>query len=218
MQDYRSTFWSLKLETVKKELDANNFETFIVETEEEARSLVLDRIIPSLNAGSVAWGGSTTVREVGLYEPLKEERFGLQVNDTYDRSISREELAERRRRALLADLFITGTNAVTETGILVNLDMIGNRVAAITFGPRWVIIPVGRNKIVPDVAEAMERIRNYAAPANAMKLGLDTPCVKTGVCRDCNSPARICNSWTITEKSFPAGRIKVVLINRDLGL
>ncbi len=218
MQDYRSTFWGLKLETVKKELETNRFEAFVAETEEDARSLVLESIIPALNAGSVAWGGSTTVREVGLYEPLKEERFGLQVNDTYDRSIPREELAERRRRALLADLFITGTNAVTETGVLVNLDMIGNRVAAITFGPRWVIILVGRNKIVPDVDEAMERVRNYAAPANAMKLGMDTPCVKTAVCSDCDSPARICNSWTITEKSFPAGRIKVVLINRDLGL
>ncbi|HET56841.1 MAG TPA: lactate utilization protein [Deltaproteobacteria bacterium] len=218
MQDYRSTFWGLKLETVKKELEANRFEAFVAETEEDARSLVLESIIPALNAGSVAWGGSTTVREVGLYEPLKEERYGLQINDTYDRSIAREELAERRRRALLSDLFITGTNAVTETGVLVNLDMIGNRVAAITFGPRWVIILVGRNKIVPDVDEAMERIRNYAAPANAMKLGMDTPCAKTAVCNNCDSPARICNSWTITEKSFPAGRIKVVLINRDLGL
>ena len=116
------------------------------------------------------------------------------------------------------DLFITGTNAVTETGELVNLDMYGNRVAGITFGPRHVVILVGRNKIVPDLEAAMVRIKEYAAPANTMRLDKKTPCVKTSICEECKSPDRICNTWTITQKSFPKGRIKVVLINEVLGL
>ena len=125
---------------------------------------------------------------------------------------------ELRRKSLLADLFITGSNAVTEGGILVNLDMTGNRACAINFGPKHVVILVGRNKIVSELEDAMVRIRNYAAPANAMRLEKKTPCVKTSYCEDCNSPERICNVWTITEKSFPRGRIRVVLINQDLGL
>jgi hypothetical protein len=96
--------------------------------------------------------------------------------------------------------------------------MIGNRVAGITFGPQSVIILVGRNKIVTDLDEAMFRIKNYAAPANAMRLDKRTPCAETSYCQECNTPDRICNSWTITEKSFPKGRIKIVLINEDLGL
>jgi hypothetical protein len=96
--------------------------------------------------------------------------------------------------------------------------MIGNRVAAITFGPRHVIVLVGRNKIVTDLGDAMFRIKNYAAPTNAMRLDKNTPCAKTSFCEDCKSPDRICNAWTITEKSFPKGRVKVVLINEDLGL
>jgi hypothetical protein len=96
--------------------------------------------------------------------------------------------------------------------------MIGNRIGALTFGPRWVIIVVGRNKIVPDLEEAMFRVKNYAAPANAMRLDKKTPCVKTSFCEECKSPDRICNTWTITEKSFPKGRVKIVLINEDLGL
>ena len=153
-----------------------------------------------------------TFGATGLYELLKNNGE-LEVIDTYDRTIPAEELADRRRRALLADLFITGTNAITETGELVNLDMIGNRVAAIVFGPRHVIVLVGRNKIVPDLDEAIFRVKNYAAPTNAMRLDKKTPCAETSYCEDCKSPDRICNAWSIVEKSFPKGRIKVVLIN-----
>jgi hypothetical protein len=153
----------------------------------------------------------------GLYEALKNDK-NVQILDTFDKTISREEGWERRRQALLVDLFITGTNAVTESGMLVNLDMIGNRVGGITFGPKNVIILVGRNKIVSDLEDAMMRIKNYAAPANAIRLNMKTPCVKTSYCEECKSKERICNTWAITEKSFPKGRIKVVLINEDLGL
>jgi hypothetical protein len=95
--------------------------------------------------------------------------------------------------------------------------MIGNRVGAITFGPKHVVILVGRNKIVASLDEALFRVKNYAAPVNAMRLNKKTPCVKTSYCEECKSPDRICNYWTITEKSFPKGRLKVILINQDLG-
>ena len=157
-----------------------------------------------------------TVIASEVYEALKN-RTDLNVIDTYDRTVPPEESMNRRRQALMADLFLTGTNALTETGMLVNLDMFGNRVGALTFGPKNVIVLVGRNKIVDDIEEAMFRIKNYVAPINAARLDKKTPCVKTGYCDDCKSPDRICNTWTITEKSYPKGRIKVILINEDLG-
>ena len=153
----------------------------------------------------------------GLYDRLKDNKE-FEVLDTFDKSGSNAEILERRRQALLVDLFITGTNAITEIGQLVNLDMIGNRIGALTFGPKWVIILVGRNKLVANLDEAMYRIKNYVAPANSMRLDKKTPCAKTSYCEECKSPDRICNTWTITEKSFPKGRVKVVLINEDLGL
>jgi hypothetical protein len=141
----------------------------------------------------------------------------LEFINPFEKGLSEEEMYERGRQALLSDLFFTGTNALTETGILVNLDGWGNRVAALAFGPKYVIVTVGRNKIVPELDDAMYRIKNYAAPVNAMRFDVKTPCVKTSFCADCKSPDRICTAWTITEKSFPKGRIKVILINQDLG-
>jgi L-lactate utilization protein LutC len=217
MENPGDHFWKLRLEEVKKVLEENNFEAHIAEDLPEAKRTVLEDILPNTGARSVSWGGSMTFTATGLYDALKTNK-DLEVLDTYDKSVAREEVLERRRRSLLVDLFITGTNAVTESGMLVNLDMIGNRVGGITFGPRNVIILVGRNKVVPDLDGAMLRIKNYVAPVNAMRLDMKTPCVKTSFCEDCKSPNRICNTWTITEKSFPKGRIKVVLINRDLGL
>ena len=201
---------------LKEVLDANNFETFIVGNTDEAKSIVLEKIIPELAPKSVSWGGSITFVATGLYDLIKKNN-DLNVLDTYDKNLSPEEGLDRRRQSLLVDLFITGSNAVTEAGQLVNLDMFGNRISAITFGPKNVIIIVGRNKIVPDLDEAMFRIKNYAAPVNAMRLDKKTPCAKTSFCDDCKSPDRICNTWTITEKSFPKGRVKVILINQDLG-
>lgn len=210
-------FWQIRLVDIKLSLEANNFDVFIANNAVEARQIVLKQIIPKLGAETVSWGGSMTFIASGLYEAIKNDKK-MKVLDTFDKTISLEEGWERRRQSLLVDLFITGTNAVTESGMLVNLDMIGNRVGGITFGPRNVIILVGRNKIVSDLEDAMMRIKNYAAPANAIRLNMKTPCVKTSYCEECKSKNRICNCWAITEKSFPKGRIKVVLINEDLGL
>lgn len=209
-------YWSLRLADLKETLEANNFEVHIAENGGAARKIVKE-MIPTIGVKSISWGGSMTFAQTGLHQDLKDYQ-GMEVLDTFQKGLAPLEMFELRRRALTVDLFITGTNAVTETGKLVNLDMTGNRVAAITFGPKNVVILVGRNKIVPDLEDAMLRIKNYAAPTNAMRLDKKTPCVKTSICEECRSLDRICNTWTITEKSFPKGRIKIVLINEDLGL
>ncbi len=209
-------YWRIRLTDLKEALDANNFETYIADDSAEAKTIVLEKILPATAPKSVSWGGSMTLISTGLYDELKNNS-ALNVLDTFDKNLSPEDSLERRRQSLLVDLYLTGSNAVTEAGQLVNLDMIGNRVGAITFGPKNVVILVGRNKIVASLDEALFRVKNYAAPVNTMRLNKKTPCVKTSYCEECKSPDRICNYWAITEKSFPKGRIKVVLINQVLG-
>ncbi len=210
-------YWQLRLGSLKEALESNNFEVFIADNAREAGRVVMDKILPKLAPKTISWGGSMTFVATELYDMLKAYPKA-EILDTFDKSVTPEESLERRRQSLLVDLFITGTNAVTRSGELVNLDMIGNRVCGITFGPRNVVVMVGRNKVVEDLEAAIERIKDYSAPVNAMRLNKKTPCAKTGVCEECKSPDRICNSWTFTQKSFPKGRIKVVLINENLGL
>jgi L-lactate utilization protein LutB len=210
-------YWQKRLNEVKKALEDNNFEVFVADNAADASKIVQEEILPKTGAKTVSWGGSMTFIATGLYNSIKDNP-NMEILDTFNKSLSGEEKIELRRRSLLVDLFITGTNAITEMGQLVNLDMIGNRIGGITFGPKHVIILVGRNKIVSDLEDAMYRIKNYVAPINSMRLDMKTPCVKTSHCEECKSPDRICNTWTITEKSFPKGRVKVVLINEDLGL
>ncbi|MDM8553007.1 lactate utilization protein [Desulfobacterales bacterium HSG2] len=217
MDDSIEHYWQMRLESCKKSLEENRFGPFIAKDAAHAREIVLKEILPRIEVKTMSWGDSMTFYDTGLLNIFRRDP-DLDIIETFDSTISREESIERRRQALLADLFVTGTNAVTEKGQLVNLDMIGNRVAGITFGPKHVIIFVGRNKIVPDLEAAMFRIRNYAAPTNAIRHHIKTPCVETSYCQNCKSPQRICNTWTITEKSFPKDRIKVILINGELGL
>ncbi len=216
MKNPIDNYWDLKLESVKENLENNNFEMYTASSADHAKDLALNDIIPQLNAKSVSWGGSMSFVATGLFHVLKDDK-NMEVLNTFDKTLEFEDQMELRRKSLLTDLFITGTNAVTESGQLVNLDMIGNRVAAITWGPKNVLLFIGRNKICPDLDDAMLRIKNYAAPVNTMNLDKNTPCREKGFCHDCSSPDRICNTWTITEKCFPKKRIKVVLINEDLG-
>lgn len=216
MKDPINTFWNLKLASVKDNLENNNFDVFITQTAEEAKDLALKEIIPALNAKSVSWGGSMSFVKTGLFHSLMENK-DMEILNTFDRKLPVEDMMERRRQSLLVDLYITGTNAVTEAGQLVNLDMVGNRVAAMMWGPKNVLLIVGRNKICGDLEEAMYRIKNYAAPVNVMNLDKKTPCLTTGVCHDCAGPDRICNYWSIIEKCFVKKRIKVILVNEEMG-
>lgn len=208
--------WSLRLETVKKALERNRFAVSLVPDVQAAADLVMNTLLPESGAKSASSGGSMTLARTGIMERLAAVP-GLEVIDTRDMTPPAEERIERRRRSLLVDLYLTSSNAVTMDGKLVNLDGTGNRVAALTFGPRKVIVLVGRNKLCDGVHEAFRRVRAVAAPANTLRLTRAVPCVQTGICADCNSPERICNTWTITAKPAPAGRTHVVLINEDLG-
>ncbi len=212
------TYWEQRFEKCKKSLESNNFRAYLANDRKDAKRIVMEDILPEIKAKSVSWGDSLTFYATGILDEMRRNP-DIDVLETFAENVSREEIIQRRRQALLTDLFFTGSNAVTETGKLVNLDMTGNRTGAITFGPLNVIIFAGRNKIAPDVEAAMMRIKFFAAPVNAIRhTGLNTPCKKTSRCMDCKSPDRICNTWTITEKSFPKGRIRIVLINEDLGL
>jgi L-lactate utilization protein LutB len=210
-------YWKIRLNDTKEQLEANNFKVSLAANLSQAKDLVLEKLIPELNPKTVSWGGSMTFVNSGLYDALKDAE-GIEIIDAIDKSLPPSELMQRRREALMVDLFITGTNAITEEGQLVNLDMLGNRVGALTFGPKDVILLVGRNKIVADIEDAMARVKDFAAPANAMRLDMKTPCTQTAYCHECSGPQRICNTWTITEKSFPKHRIKIILINDTVGL
>ncbi len=132
--------------------------------------------------------------------------------------LSWKEQIQARKDALQVDLFITGTNAITTSGKLINLDMVGNRIAGIAFGPKKVVIIVGMNKIVETVEGGMARVRKIA-PLNALRhKELKLSCQITGQCMDCNSENRICNTWMITERSYPKGRIKIIIVDEELGL
>ncbi len=211
-----NTFWRGKLSDLKNTLEGNNFAVWLADSAQQAGEIFWKEIFRPLKPSSVSFGGSLTVQEVGVYQELKK-RDDIKVLDTYDTSASPEEFLERRRQALLVDLFVTSTNSLTREGHLVNLDGLGNRVAALTFGPRHVALFVSRNKVVADLDEAISRIKDFAAPVNAVRLNRKTPCTKTMQCEDCTSPERICNTWTITEKSNPPERVKIILINEHMG-
>ena len=216
MKNPIDNYWNLKLEAVKENLEKNRFKVFIAQDAATAKDIAIKDIIPKLDIKTVSWGGSMSFVATGLFHELKDNP-DLEVINTFNQKLTPEQMLELRRQSLMVDLFVTGTNAVTQDGHLVNLDMVGNRVAAIMWGPKNVLLIIGRNKICEDLEEAMLRIKNYAAVVNTMNLDKKTPCVKTGICHDCDSPDRICNYWTITEKSFIKERIKIILVNEDLG-
>ena len=220
MEKPKDAFRKGRLRQAAKALENNNFEVYIAADADAARELVVDGLVAGLmedaNRTSASFGGSMTLVDSGIYDAIKAVP-GLSVIDTYDKSVPRYEALEMRRQALLTDIFLTSTNALTMDGKLVNLDGTGNRVAALTFGPKDVIVVAGANKLCRDTHDAMRRIKDYAAPVNSIRLNRKTPCTKTLKCEDCTSPDRICNSWVITEKSLPKGRIKVVLVEQDMG-
>ena len=189
--------------TVEKALKANNFNVRYLDKAEDAIPLVLD-LIPT--DASLEMAGSMSVVQMGLQDALRKRRNpGFEFSKPGD-------LPTRK------DVLLVSTNAVTLDGKLVNLDGMGNRVASMVYGVKKVILLVGRNKIVRDVDEAMERIKKVIAPYHAKTLGLKTPCAFTGECSDCDSPQRICNVTTILWKKPPLMNFTILLVDDDLGL
>ena len=160
--------------------------------------------------------GSMTATGMGLWEDIANLPQ-VKLIDPYQPELKPEEGLELRRQGLTADVMVASSNAITLDGKLVNLDGMGNRVAAITFGPKKVILLVGMNKVASDLESAMARVKHRAAPINNIRYGLKNPCVETGLCSDCKTPQRICNMWGIIEGHMIQNRIHVKLIGEDLG-
>ena len=193
---------------VIKGLESRNMSGYWAESREEALRIALD-LIPE--GSSIAMGGALSAHEIGLVEAVKNGPYRFIDRDT----------APDKRAAMLAaydaDVFLSSCNAITEDGVLVNIDGNANRVSAIAQGPKKVIMIVGMNKVCDDVDGAMKRARSVAAPTNAQRFGLSTPCTKTGACMNCKSPDTICCQFLITRFSRHAGRIHVILVNDNLG-
>src|SRR6056297_3349561 len=206
-----------EISKTKKALEKNGFDVYQVESKKDANKIFFNDILTQINPKIVSYGDSMSAESTGILEDLKKME-GIKFIEPFDENASRKEQIQASKDALQGDLFIAGSNAVTKTGLLVNLDMVGNRIAGITFGPRKVVLIIGKNKITKDLENAMERVKKIA-PKNAARYpDLNLPCQKTGKCMDCSSPNRICNSWLITEKSYPKGRIKIIFVEEDLGL
>ena len=163
---------------------------------------------------TVSWGGCKSAEEIGLIEAVKNGNYTVLDRDTAQTPEERQQIM---KQALTCDVFLTGTNAITETGELVNIDGIGNRVAAMTYGPDSVIVIAGMNKLVFNVMDAANRARTTAAPINAQRFDIKTPCKIDGACHDCNSPDSICSYVVRTRRCKPEGRIKVILVGESLG-
>ncbi|VBB09051.1 Hypothetical protein LUCI_4337 [Lucifera butyrica] len=200
-------------EKVVNALTKNNFTATYVSTRQEALDKLLE-LIPV--TATVGFGGSVTLDQLGVVARL-EERGNPVLNHTKP-GLSPQDMRSIRRQQLVADVYLSGTNAVTLNGELVNVDATGNRVGAMLFGPDQVFIVVGINKVVKDVAEAESRVRVWASPPNNKRLGYPNPCAKTGVCVDCQGPTRICNITTIMHKRPRMTDVHVIVVGEELGL
>lgn len=215
LMEAREWHEKLSVENTLKALERNGFDVLFYPTAEEAVAGVLE-LVPE--GAKVGLGGSVTLREMGLVDAL--EARGVEVANHWKagrEGASPEEVMEIRRRHLNSDVFITSTNAVTETGELVNIDGTGQRVAAMIFGPGRVVVVAGVNKITGDLEEGLWRASNVAAPMNARRLHSKTPCAETGECSDCVAPGRICGITTIIHRRPSKTPFTVVLVGEKLG-
>ena len=198
----------LLAQKVVKGLESRNMTGYYVPTKEDALKKALE-LIPE--GSTVTMGGAMSAHEIGLVDALKSGKYDF---------IDRDKAADKREamlKAYDADFFLSSVNAMTDDGVLVNIDGNANRVSAIAQGPKHVLFIVGMNKVCSDIDAAMKRARNVAAPINAQRFGLSTPCAKTGKCMDCKSPDNICCQFLITRFSRHEGRIHVILVGEELG-
>lgn len=201
-----------KVKRTMDSLEKNNIKSYYVKNKDE----VIKVIGSIMNKGEkVAVGGSVTLDELGILEHLRTGKYNFL--DRYEKGLTREEVIEIFRQSLLADVYLTSTNAITEDGYLYNVDGNGNRVAAMLFGPKKVIVICGINKIVRNVDMAIERNELIAAPANTKRLNKNTPCSKVGYCMDCRSEDRICKKYTLIKNEATKDRMHVIFVEDQLG-
>lgn len=204
-------FYQKQASSIIKKLELRNMEGYFCHTSKEAKEKVFELIADN---SSISWGGSETLKGMGILEELNKRNYKI-----YSKANCKtpEEIREIYLKAFDVDYYLMSTNAITLEGELVNIDGNGNRVAALVYGPKNVIIVVGMNKVVKDETAAIERVRSIAAPPNAIRLNLNTPCSTTGKCHDCTHEQTICCQTVITRFSRIPKRIKVILVGEILG-
>lgn len=212
MADPKQKYYEKRSQILVKNLQSRHFEAYYCENKEEALKTALS-LIPE--GSTVGWGGAMSAQQIGLLEAVNNGPYNAIDRDKAPNPDERE---KAMRSCLLADVFITGANALSLDGQMVNIDGNGNRVAAIVYGPRSIIVIAGMNKVMDTLEDALVRARTVAAPMNKQRFASQTPCEITGACGDCRSEGCICNQILTTRNSKPAGRIKVVLVGEALGL
>ena len=212
MADPKQLYYQKRGEILVKNLKSRHFDAFYCTDKNTALAKALE-LIPE--GASVGWGGAMSAQQIGLIDAVKEGKY-----QAIDRSAAKsaDEKAELEKRCLFSDVFLTGANGISLDGQMVNVDGTGNRVGAIIYGPKSILVIAGMNKVEETLEKAVHRARTVAAPANQQRFLGKTPCTVTGSCGDCKSEDCICNQIVITRNCRPAGRIKFILVGEDLGL
>jgi len=210
--NYQPWLWEKLGEKCVKNLKKHGFDAHLVSTPDEAKDLILGMVLGHETFG---FGGSDTTRSLGIVEKLKAE--GKTVYDHWQTGFTKEEDLKIRLQQGRCDCFLCSANAISVTGEVINVDGVGNRTNAMTFGPKKVLIVAGMNKVTPDLESAFTRIRDVAGPMRAKSLGMETPCAETGICSDCNAPQRICRVTVILHRKPMMTDISVILINQSMG-
>ena len=211
MTEFQKKYYEKRGRVLVKNLQSRHFDAYYCENSAAALSKALE-LIPE--GSTVGWGGSLTAEQIGLIDAVRKGNY-----QALDRAACRtpEERTALFKKSLLADVFLTGANALSMDGEMVNIDGTGNRIAMTAFGPEKVYFLIGSNKITPNLHAAIDRAHNVAAPKNAARFGLDTPCVKGGHCFRCNHPQRICKATLILERPVTGMYAEVLFINEELG-
>ena len=212
MADPRKEYYEKRGQLLVKNLKQRHFDAWYCADKEEALEKAME-LLPE--GASIGWGGAMSAVQIGLMDQVRAGNFRAIDRDATN---TQEERKAAMKQCLLADVFITGANAISMDGQMVNIDGVGNRVAAIVYGPGTVLVIAGMNKVVDTLEDAKRRARTIAAPMNKQRFAAQTPCMVTGSCGDCLSPGCICNQILVTRNCNPAGRIKVILVGEDLGL
>lgn len=211
MTEFTRKYYEKRGQVLVQNLQRRHFDAYYCATKEEALEKALS-LIPE--GSSVGWGGALSAQQIGLLDAVNQGNYRALDRDKAANPQDREEIM---RKCLLSDVFITGANAISMDGQMVNIDGNGNRVAAIVYGPKQIVVIAGMNKAVDSLEAAVTRARTVAAPMNKQRFALQTPCEVTAVCADCKSEGCICNQILITRNCKPAGRIKFVLVGEELG-
>jgi L-lactate utilization protein LutB len=211
MEQATRSYYDKRGEILVKNLQKHHFEAYYCATKEEALAKAIE-LIPE--GSTVGWGGAISAQQIGLLDAMNDGNYNAIDRD---KTTTPEARNQAMRDCLGADYFITGANGISIDGQMVNIDGNGNRVAAIIYGPKYVVVVAGMNKVCDSIEDAVVRARTVAAPMNQLRFSGKTPCTETGNCADCLSEGCICNQIVITRNCRPAGRIKFILVGEELG-